>query len=486
MTAALVLAATSLSIFAVTQTNSSVKPLDTARFYTMKWQKGNVNDALKNLKDVSSSKPWMSERCQAMMNLTGDVDCLTQRTTIRDNILTAMKCTEYGSQTCSYLRLMLKALVYTSTTERVNSSNPASPFKTFGANLKGLAGTSGESYQSILQKIVTDAPKMFHGAFRADESDKTLVLRSALYSLITMAIFGNLVVHKLDSYEIMSSARFMGRALSFVLVFITAFVFLVSNTGNALVLSLILVTSFVALIYFEMFLDPTIVRPWIHPFVFCTIYMSCTVLALIENGVLDYNIIVISMLMSMCAGQAFMSMAWYFVGISEKMRLKGPEYLTYEVYLTKETQLALLGSILLQLIIPLHQTIAPYNFTFKSVFLWLSPLIFAVLSVLSITVIQGMPLDDCYGKDELKHRRRKDPNADESFVDPTSITAAKLYSSLLLLLFGTVITMIFLSGHIMTFRAYLDTMPETSIQYDVSSFGRKFLMGQGLNLLSVI
>lgn len=484
--AAFVLAITSLSIFAVTQINNSVKPLDTARFYTMKWEKGNVNDALKSLKDVSASKPWMSERCQAMVNLTTDVDCLTQRTNIRDNILTAMKCTEYGSQTCSYLRLMLKALLYTSTTERVDKANPASPFKIFGSNLKGVAGASGKTYQTILQNIVTEAPEMFHGAFRAEESDKTLILRSALYNLIMMAILGNIVVHKIDSYEIMSSARFMGRALSFVLVFITSFVFLVTNTGNAMVLSLILITSFVALVYFEMFLDPTIVRPWIHPFVFCTIYMSCTVLALIENGVREYNVIVIHMLMSMCAGQAFMSMAWYFVGLSEKLRIKGSASVLYQVYLTKETQLALLGSILVQLLIPLHQTVAPYSYTYNSTFLLLSPLIFAALSVLSITVIQGMPLDDCYGKDELRKQRANPRANEEPFSDPTAITAAKLYSSLLLLLFGTVITMIFLSEHIATFRAYLDTMPETSIQYDITGFGRKFLMGQGLNLLSVI
>lgn len=218
---------------------------------------------------------------------------------------------------------------------------------------------------------------------------------------------------------------------------------------------------------------------------FSTVYMSTTVLSLVENGILDYNLIVIHLLISMAVGQMFMSMVWYFVGLSEKLRLSGRYFDLYKVYVTKETQIALLGSILLVVVMPLHQIMAPYNFTAKSMFLALAPLVFAVLSVISIIYIQSMPLDDAYGEDEDRKRRGewKAHKGDAIMGSSTEINGAKIYSSLLLLLYGAVITMIYLSEHVQTFRAYLDAMPEDSIQYDTINPSRSFLMGRGLTLM---
>ena len=252
---ALILVTVSLSILIITHTNESVKALDFARLYTMRWMKGDGDSALLWLRDDS----WLSDQCQASVNLTSDSVCLARRTEIRDGILRNMKCDTYGSQTCSYLKLILRALVRTSTTERVG--NATSPFKVFGSNLKGKA-PNGESYQQILQNIIKDAPRIFHGAYKAEQSDKTLVLRSALYNLIMMAILGNLVMHICDSYENLRPARPWVRVITFIMVFITAFILFCVNPGNALVLWLILAPAMVSLLYFELFLDETIVRPW--------------------------------------------------------------------------------------------------------------------------------------------------------------------------------------------------------------------------------
>lgn len=175
----------------------------------------------------------------------------------------------------------------------------------------------------------------------------------------------------------------------------------------------------------------------------------------------------------------FMSMVWYNVGYSEKIRMNSRLYI---VYTTKEANIALLGSILMQFFIPLHLLLAPYNFTFKSVFLALAPLIFAVMSVVCTTYIQSMPLGDSYGEDaERKRNRATAANLHKGDVmDATEINGAKLFCSLLLLFYGAVITLIYLSDHITTYRAYLDAMPESSIQYDTATPTRMFLMGQGL------
>jgi hypothetical protein len=197
--------------------------------------------------------------------------------------------------------------------------------------------------------------------------------------------------------------------------------------------------------------------------------MSTSVLALIENGILDYNIVVVHLLTAMCVSQLYMAMVWHYVGASEKMRLPEPMRMLFIAYQTKETAYALLGCIVLTQLIPLHQVLSPYNFTYNSVFLAIAPIVFATLGALSILVIQNMPLDE----DTLDHHAAK------LKPDATAITGGKIYTSILLLLYGLVMGMIFLSDHLATFRAFLDKMPADSIQYDLS-LTRRFLLGQGL------
>ena len=253
------MAVTTLSIFIVTQSNDNVKPLDTVRFYTRKWEKGDTGSALSLLQDKKTGS-WMTAACQASTNLTLDPACLDERTRLRNSILIHMRCTEYGSQACAYLRMALKALVRTGT-DRVQPGNLSSPFKQYGSSLKGEAA-NGQTYREILVRIVEEVQRLFHGAFRAEESDKTLVLRSALYNLITWAIMGNLAMHVADSFDLSSQLRMAVRAITFVVVFLTATIFFFINMGNALVLGLIILSGAFSLCYFEMFLDPTIIRPW--------------------------------------------------------------------------------------------------------------------------------------------------------------------------------------------------------------------------------
>lgn len=206
---------------------------------------------------------------------------------------------------------------------------------------------------------------------------------------------------------------------------------------------------------------------------FSTIYMSTCVLALIDNGILDYNIIVVHLLTSMCVSQLYMAMAWFFVGESEKMRLPEPMRQLYMAYRTKESQFALLGCIVLCVLIPMHQVLSPYNFTYNSIFMAISPVVFALLGILSILVIQNMTLDE----DTLGHHSAK------AKPDATSITGGKIYTSILLLLYGLAISTVFFAEHVRTYRAFLDNSIERSVLYDLSP-GGAFLMGQGLTARS--
>jgi hypothetical protein len=465
---ALFLAAISLSLLGITHTNDNVKPLDFARFYTMRWERAQVDAARLHL--------GVSDRCLSVTNLSSDPECLAQRVGTRDDLLLHVRCDKYRSQTCAYLQRTLRALARTSTTERVNPANATSPFKVVGLNLKDKPANGGDrTYLQLLEQALDDAPKLFHGAYRAEQSDKTLVLRSALYNLITMAILGNLVVHLLDSYNISPYMRLWVRGLSFVVVFLTAFVFLCIHTGNALVLSLILVTAFVSLVHFELFLNETIVRPWFHPFAFSIIYQSTVVLSLVENGVLDYRIMVVCLLVSMSMAQLFMALAWYYSGHREKLRLTGAAQALHRVYLTKDVQQALFLATLVFLLTPLIQALAPFEYTYASPFLLFAPCIVAVLAETCTMFVEGLLLGD-EGQEDSEHRRFRIGNNGQP--DATAITGGKLASSWLLLVYGAAVVAIYLTEHIATFRTYLNAMPPASAAAVDAS--RAFLLGPGI------
>ena len=469
---ALFLAATTLSLLGITHTNENVKQLDFSRFYTLRWERAQVDAARLHL--------GISDRCQTVTNLSADPECLAQRVGTRDDILLHMQCNKYRSQTCAYLERALGALARTSTTVRVNPANASSPFSVVGVNLKlkppRQADGKDLTFMELLEEVMIDAPKLFHGAYRAEQSDRTLVLRSALYNLITMAILGNLVVHLLDSYNISPYMRLWVRGLSFVVVFLTALVFLFIHTGNALVLSLILVTAFVSLVYFEMFLNETIVRPWIHPFTFAVIYQSTVVLSLVENGVLDYRIMVVTLLASMATAQLFMSIVWYYSGMHEKLRLTGVAHTLYKVYLTKDVQQALFLLMAVFLLMPLLQVVvAPFEYTYASPFLLFAPLVVVALGAFCTMFVEALMLGD-EGQEDSEHRRYRIGN--HGLPDATAITGGKLASSALLLVYGAAIVAIYLTEHIATFRSYLNAMPPPAAAAIDAS--RAFLLGPGL------
>uniref|UniRef100_A0A7S0MKH2 Uncharacterized protein n=1 Tax=Cryptomonas curvata TaxID=233186 RepID=A0A7S0MKH2_9CRYP len=464
--AAMAMMITAIVLYATNQNNDTVRPLDRARFYTLVRDKGDMSSAANLLK----SNDWLPEACQLETNLTQD--CLLRRTTLRDKILDYMKCTVYSSQACTYLRLGLKALAQ-NTTDRLYAANGTYTTRTMavGKKLYGKA-PNGETYNDILRRMVEKAPLLFHSASRADQSDSYYMLHSVLYTLITVSIGGNLLVHILDTLSLPGMARAWARMSSFALTTLFGIIFVAQNPGIFFFVLAILVPAFVALVYFEYLLDPTLERPWIHPATFSIIYSCTTLLALTQNGVLDFSTNFVELLIAAATSQVSMGIVWYQIGSLEKLNSENDKIKElHSMYETKEIQYALYMAIVLIVGIPLATFLAPYSYTNNSSFLLISPVVFAVVSVLSTLVIQEMALDDMYG--EVANKEAK---------TPTTITAGKLYVSFLLLLFGLAMTVFFLTEHMATFRTAIDTFPDKSIQSDV---GRSYLFGQGVLLSTV-
>lgn len=205
-----------------------------------------------------------------------------------------------------------------------------------------------------------------------------------------------------------------------------------------------------------------------HPATFAVIYTCVSILALTQNGVLEFSTNFVEVLVAAATAQISMGIVWYQIGSLEKLHSQDERVRhLHSMYETKEIQYTLYMSIVLLVGMPLAMFLAPYAYTNTSSFLLISPTAFAILSVIGTLVIQEMALDDVYG----------DIKASKDRKHPTKITAGKLYVSFLVLLFGLAITVFFLTEHMATFRASIDTVQDRSIQSDV---GRAYLFGQGV------
>lgn len=463
------LALATLSLHLIIQGDTSGKSLDTARLYTMVREKGDVHNALELINDDK----WLPEACQATTDLSTEAasDCRKARVNIRDLVLDHLKCTLYSSQVCSYVRLVVSSLAKESDVW-VDPDDHTQGKKLIGSNLAGKPVGSEEKYREILYKSIENAPHLFHGAYRAVQSNSFVVIRSMLYNLIGWAILGNFAVHVLDSYTMIEKnlwSRFMVLLGCFFFTFFISAFFVFWNSGAWGPLMLIAVPAFFNLLYFEMFLDPTMVRPWIHPYMFSIVLSSLTVLALVENDVLNYAVIIVELLKAQAASQLFMSVTWYWVGLHEKLRAKN---VMAKMYRTKEVQWALYTSLIVVFIFSGSLYFAPYDFSNHYQFIGASPIIFVFISLASTLYLQDLRLDDQYDD--------KTVSADADLIPASHITSSKLYVSMLLLLFGSLVVLNLLGEHWRTYRAFMDSVPDKAMQYDLSI---PYLMGQGLTAL---
>jgi hypothetical protein len=484
--AALALATMVFVIHILIRTDSNVNKLDVVRFYTMQREKGDVTTALSYLTPTNAA---LTDACARLTNLSGTeastIACLTARRAVRDNVLNAMKCNKYSSQVCSYLQRMLGGIVSANKT----ISNTWFQGRDLTAKVPGYDLT----FRQAIYNAVKEAPNILHNAFTAKQDNNLVVLRTILYNMITITVFANIVVHVSDMMPGWSWRwRLAMRVGYFVASFFLSIIFLFVNPGSAtIVCLLIFVPAFVSLVYFEIFLDDPDERPWVHPYTFSIVFACTSLLSLTENNVLNGTVVIIELLKCQAASQLYMEVVWYWTGYMEKKRMHSE--LT-EVYKTKQIQFALFMGVILVALFPFLQYVAPYDYTNEDVFLRLAPLIFTAISVVGTIFLQGLILDDEYGLDakeawnenSVGPLRRGENRGTKLMRDQiyraTKITGGKLGVSALVLIFVTLVQFEFVAEYFRTLRAYQDTMPEKSIQYDLS---RTFLWGTGLLTPSV-
>jgi len=258
LVAAIALVITAMIIHLMIRNNANVESLDKARYYTMRRFKGDI-DGAKAL--LSNDDTWLSTPCRASVSfaLPTTNACVEERRALRNKILNAMGCFQHNSQVCTYLRNITAGIIQNRT---INGNTTA-----VGRSLTGSVTTTNKgtiTYRQLLFNAVEKAPLLFHNSFRADETDDNYVLRTALYNFIALSILGNILVHIFDTWEMSWGTRLTMRLTIFLATtFLVNFLYLLGATGSLLTAFLaIWLPGLVVLVYFEAFLDHTIVRPW--------------------------------------------------------------------------------------------------------------------------------------------------------------------------------------------------------------------------------
>ena len=480
------LALMALIIHVSIRNNDNIRLLDTARYYTMVRERGDVSGA-KSL--VSSEDAWLSLACRLNVSKalpTSDA-CIDERRVLRNKILAAMNCLTYSSQVCSYLRTITAGIIQNKTI--------AGTTYAVGRTLLGTVPNLGTlTYRQLLYNAIENAPYLFHNAYRAAQYDDSYVLRTILYNTVVFAILANILVHILDTWEMSWGQRLFMRVLTFSLsTIVLMFLFLINNAGSSLTALLgIWAPSVVVLLYYEAFLDQSVTRPWIHPFTFSVMYASISVLALTENDVLNSMVVGISLAQAHAVSMLYMQIVWYWTGKNEKKSHEQPGKQGYDhngdptfegttthaaqLYTTKEMQYALYLAIVATGLLSIFQAVGPFDYNTDDFAMRAAPCLFLAISIFGTLYMQDMQLDDEYGI-EKRHGPKDGATGKERLVYyATRITGGKLGVSLLLLAFGAMYELNIVGDYFRSLRAYVDKLPDRAWQYDAAN---KYTIGTG-------
>jgi len=218
-------------------------------------------------------------------------------------------------------------------------------------------------------------------------------------------------------------------------------------------MSLLVFVPLILFIWFEFLLPEDIHKPWIHPYYFA-IFLSCfSLLSLIENGVLNYQNIIVEFLKVQATSYLYLATVWIYAYNQECRVSKYGTDVTKELLLTRPVNEAHLLTVLLAAAVHLNSQFAPYSTNGFSLFLWCAPSIFVLLAFGSLTWIASLRLGS------------------SNEENPQDVTENDEAISFLLILLVSAVALMFLAEHASVYRAFFDKIPETnSINFDTRLF----------------
>ena len=224
-----------------------VRRTDRIRLHTLETRPGDIS-ALGAFLDDSRNFPDSACLQKTYMNPTTDAACLTSRRAVQSTIMSKLECDQHKSEYCNYVEKVVSGYA------KMNSTG-----HWIGRNMSVQPA-------SALRDTFEQAAKVFHVSVKATEKDSTKMLRSVLFSLIEISIFGNLVLYWGNWWE---SKFFEEKYLLYkifkIIVVVGITLFGIStgldDKGSSLIIAAIIIPPIVIMAWYEIFL-PKVGHHW--------------------------------------------------------------------------------------------------------------------------------------------------------------------------------------------------------------------------------
>jgi hypothetical protein len=368
-----------------------------------------------------------------------------------------MECDRYGSPACLCVSKAVSGLAY--------GTNDGS-----GLNLAGKRDTIITSVYNCVDT--------FQNSVLAKQTEKTWFLRSGIHLMLSTVLCFQIVFNTVLNPWVESIDTSNGRGYYLCMWYtsrgwlllgplIAYSINMAFLSQTVVYMSLITFVPLVLLVWFEGLLPSDIHKPWIHPYYFA-IFLSCfSLLSLIENGVLNYQNIIVEFLKAQATSYLYLATVWIYSYNQECTVSSSEGDVTKELLLTRPVNEAHLMTVLLAAFIHINSQFAPYSTNGFSLFLWVSPCLFVLLAFGSLTWISSLKLSSYYGKSDGNDKTK-----------PQDVTENDEAISFLLIVLVAAVALMFLSEHASVYRAFFDKLPESnSLSFDSRLF--PYITGRG-------
>ena len=433
-----------LSIYILTITNDIPHKVDSIKAFQLQKKPKSFQDAWSGVQD-SFTTYWPSDTCYAKTALTGDTTCQAQRTNLATQITTLLNCDKYNSQMCACVAQITKGIL---------------PVVSANGNVTGkaLGGYSG-----AVQYSLESCRWLMHNAHTAVYSNKVWAQRTAIVLLISTLITANAFDWVFLNAFLRYSKDTMTRAVikcvvNFLWGMIVFAICVPSEPNSYAFFMLILFPPVVAMGLYES-LHTSLnfpVRPFIHPYFFTTVLGALTLLAMVESGVSDFDVIVFEILKCNIVSYLYLQIVWKYM-IRD----------TYSFAKSPYVETGTLRAVIMTGVLYFAGLMAPYATTTTGGYnlMWYTPMLWVILSYTSVLWISSMNFDDMYGAALKKSQAGKDAIREraENTTD-LDLSPASRHVSTLVILFVFVIVLYYLRENSTVFRVLIDKFPESSIQ----------------------
>jgi hypothetical protein len=363
-----------------------------------------------------------------------------------------MECDKYGSPACTCIAKAVSGLAI----------GTAAPFT-------GLALTGK---RDTILTAITNCVDTFQNSVLAKQTEKTWFLRSGIHlmlaTILCFQIVFNTVLNPwmatMESLAWRRVAWYLSR-LWILLGPMIAYILNVAFLSQTVVyMSLLVFVPLILLIWFEFLLPEDIHKPWIHPYYFA-IFLSCfSLLSLIENGVLNYQNIIVEFLKAQATSYLYLATVWIYAYNQDCRVSQIDTDATKQLLLTRPVNEAHLLTVLLAAAVHLNSQFAPYSTNGFSLFLWCAPSVFVLLAFGSLTWIASLRLNSS------NNEHSQDVTENDEAI------------SFLLILLVSAVALMFLAEHASVYRAFFDKIPE----YGSINFDNRMIGALGLGFRSAI